>query len=225
VEHDCRSGSTGRRNGNFVLIGVFNPTLLQPANLLKTGALTDADVLELQYDILAPEVAVAKLPWATAIVERDKLVFSTTLQAPAAEPVRDFLLEVVDLQPIKRFTALGINNELHFGISSPDKWHKFGHRLVPKDDLWNKFLKEPGTRTVMVQGKRSDGARGSINVKVEPSTQLNPGIFVQVNDHFDADPETLEKDPEQLLTHLTERWPAIIKRCDQIVAAIREFAT
>jgi hypothetical protein len=208
---------------SIVLVGVYNPMLLQPSKLLKTGALTDADLFELEYELIAPEVTVAKLPWVRAVVERDKLVFMTTIQAPAAEPIRDFLLDVVDLQPIKRFTALGINSDRHFGVSSSETWHKAGHRLVPKKDLWNTFLKKAGMLGVTVRGERDDGARGSINVRVESSTQIHPGVFVNINDHFDAVPETLESDPEQLLVHLTDGWPAAMRRADQILSAIRDF--
>ena len=63
---------------SIVLVGPADPTVLQPSNLLKIGALTEADLTELQYEIFAPEVTVAKLSWVRAIVERDKFMFSTT---------------------------------------------------------------------------------------------------------------------------------------------------
>lgn len=205
---------------SIVLVGPYDPTLLQPANLLRTGALTDADLSELRYEILAPEVSVLKLPWVRAVAERERLVFSTTMEAPAAEPVRDFLLDAVELQTIKVFSALGINSERHFGLSSEEVWHKLGHSLVPKRDLWDKILKEPGMRGVIVRGERDDGAKGYLNVRVEPSTQISPGVFVHINDHFDADPA----DPQGLLAHLTDGWGAVMKRTDQILSAIRGFA-
>jgi hypothetical protein len=209
---------------SLVLVGAYDPTLLQPANLLKTGALTESDLSELRYELLAPEVTVAKLPWVRAVAERDRLVFATTIEAPAAEPVRDFLLDVVELQPIKRFTALGINSEYHFGVASSEIWHNTGHRLAPKDDLWNKILKEPGTLSITIQGVRDDGARGNVNIKVEPSARIQPGIFVQINDHFEADPATLANKPDQLLRYLTVEWPVVMKRADQVLTAVKEFA-
>jgi hypothetical protein len=209
---------------SIVLVGPADPTVLQPSNLLKIGALTEADLTELQYEIFAPEVTVAKLSWVRAIVERDKFMFSTTPQAPAAEPVRDLLLSVVELQATTRFTALGINREQHFAVSSLEVWHDVGHRLVPKADLWSKILNQPGTLSVTVQGERDDGAKGKINLRIEPSIQIRPGIFVHINDHFDASADALETDPDHLLVHLTDGWSSSVRRFERIVAAVKEFA-
>lgn len=55
---------------------------------------------------------------------------------------------------------------------------------MPKD-MWGKFFDSPRTRSVTVeQSPRPDGNDGRINVKVEPSNQIEYGIFISINDHF-----------------------------------------
>jgi len=43
-----------------------------------------------------------------------------------------------------------------------------------------------------MQGVPTDGHKGNINVTVQPSTQIHPGIYCGVNDHYSVvDPDTV----------------------------------
>jgi hypothetical protein len=205
---------------SIVIVGQFDPRLLQPANLLSNGLLVEDDIAQLRYDVLAPEITIAKLPWMQLIIEADKLTASSTIQNPAAEPVRDFVFALCDMVPIRRFTAIGINHDTHFAVSSEDIWHKIGHTLVPKDD-WRKVIREPGMLSLTMRGQRDDAHRGSVNVKVEPSMQIRPGIYVNVNDHFDADEKLLNEDPSYLLRIVGESWDESNRRSEKIVTAVK----
>lgn len=65
---------------------------------------------------------------------------------------------------------------------------------------------------------------GLAALRIEPSPLIRPGIFVHVNDHFDASEEALETDPDHLLLHLTEGWSSSVRRFERIIAAVKEFA-
>jgi hypothetical protein len=208
---------------SIVLIGPFDPKSIQPANLASNGLLSDADVVQLRYDVLAPEITIAQLPWMQLIIEPNKLTASSTIQNPIAEPMRDFVFSFCDTGAIKRFTALGINHDIHFAVSSQEVWHKIGHALVPKDNLWRKLTREPGTLSVAIRGQRDDDLPGSVTVKVEPSVRIHPGAYIQVNDHFDADEKLLTADPGHLIRILGERWDASKRRSEEVVAAVKEL--
>jgi hypothetical protein len=45
---------------SIVLVGAFDPMMVQPAHLLGNGLLAESDFAQLRYDVLASEVSVAK---------------------------------------------------------------------------------------------------------------------------------------------------------------------
>jgi hypothetical protein len=209
---------------SIVLVGPCNPMFLQPSFLIENGLISDADIMTLRYDVLANEIAVAHLSWMQIVAEPNKLTVTTTLQSPAGEPIRDFVLGFSELLPNKQFVLLGINRDQHFGVQDEEVWHKIGHRLAPKEELWRKVLREPGMRTLSVQGKRDDQYVGHILVKVEPSGQIKPGIYVSVNDHYQLDPDQAKTKSGQLLDALANGWDMSMRRADEVVAALKDFA-
>jgi hypothetical protein len=91
---------------------------------------------------------------------------------------------------------LGINLYFHFQMPSVDYWHKIGHALAPKEP-WKGVLDHPGMRSVWMESPRSDGYTGKINVWVEPSVQIQTGLFVSVNDHYEVPQPDSKADPKQ----------------------------
>lgn len=209
---------------NIILVGPFDPMILQPANLVSNGLLERTDLDDLRYDILAPEISVLKLPWMQVIVEPSKLTATTTLESPIGEPVRDFVVALHEIRPIKTLTALGLNHDVHYGVSSEDVWHKIGHTLAPKQHLWDKILNKPGMLALAVRGTRDDEWGGNVNVRVEPSLRIRPGIYVSLNDHFGLKSET-SPDKGQLIEVLDEDWASSRALFDRVVNAVKELGS
>jgi hypothetical protein len=228
---------------SIVLVGKFEPISAQPARLVRSGLLDQTDLGSLEYEIVMKELVFAKLPWMQLIIEQDKLTAISTLETPAGEPIRDFVLDFTELTPGKRFTALGINRDAHIALHSSEAYQNLFDRLIgllsknplglpddalkdfptrPEDFSLHGSLIRPALRACTVQGERDDGMNGRVIVRIEPSTRLLPGIYVQVNDHFDANPETLDDEPDQLLEQLTEGWPVSMRRADRIIEAVRD---
>jgi hypothetical protein len=95
---------------SIVLIGNFDPISAQPAKLIQNGLLDESDLNGLEYDVLLKDFAVARLPWIQFSIELEKFSVNTTLQSPAPEPIRDFVLDFAELMPNCRFSALGLTN-------------------------------------------------------------------------------------------------------------------
>jgi hypothetical protein len=144
----------------------------------------------------------------------------TTLENPIAEPVRDFVFGLYATVKTKHLTAVGLNHDTHFAVPSMEVWHKIGHLLVPKEQLWRNLLKDPGTLSVSIRGKRDDDLNGEINVKVEPSLRIHPGIYINLNDHLVAG-EGPKDDPERLIDVAGEIWDESQRRSDAVVAAVK----
>ena len=84
---------------------------------------------------------------------------------------------------------MGFNRQMHFKMPSEESWHILGHGLAPKK-LWEGLVGEPGTRSVVMQAKRS-GSQAKLLVKVEPSLKVQPGVYVGINEQYDGDGTTL----------------------------------
>ncbi len=87
----------------------------------------------------------------------------------------------------------------------PSDWHSLGQRLVPRDN-WDAVLEKPGMLDVQVRGVRPDDSAGSINVTVQPSVQVQPGLFVAVNDEFHLTSEGKAQSGAEAVTLLSEAW-------------------
>lgn len=101
---------------------------------------------------------------------------------------------------------MGVNREFHYRLASEKTWHEVGHHLVPKDE-WNDVLENPGPRSVIVEGKRPNSQAGIVKVKVEPSNEIEFGIFIEINDHYELSPNPgASSDIDNLRDILTEYW-------------------
>jgi hypothetical protein len=205
---------------SIVFIGFFDPLLLQPAYLAENALLTDSDLAKLRYQFLAAEIAILNLPWMQLVVEPGKFLASTTIESPIIEPVRDFVIGFYETLKVRNVTAVGFNHDTHFGVRSVEVWHKVGHALAPKEPVWQKALIDPGTLSLSIQGKRDDEFQGNINVKVEPSVRITPGIYLSVNDHMIL----AEADSDRLVNSATEKLYTSKARSDLILASLKELA-
>ena len=202
---------------SVVLVGSFDPTLVQPQFLLEKGLVRESDLSSLKIETMIPDVAALSFSWLSIVVERTKITASTTLTYPAPEPVRDFILDLVKEMRSSRLTALGINSDHHFQARDVQVWHRVGDRLAPKEGLWDQVLTNPGMQAIWVRGERDDRFDGYILVRVEPSTRISNGIYVQVNDHFEITANEADAAPHALLARLTDQWSASSQRSDRII--------
>jgi hypothetical protein len=226
---------------SIVLVGKFVPTFIQPSMLLQNGLLTESDLSSLNYDLMMNDLSVLRLPWLQLSVEREKLSAMSTLANPAREPVRDFVLSLAELVANPRFTALGINRDTHIPINNLEEYSALLERLIeivgdegasqPIDHEiedfsfpdWGGSLHKPVLRSLAVQSHRDDNTQGMLTVRVEPSTRISPGVYIQTNDHFDANPDTIDREPDQLLDQLSSGWGAATARADRIIGYVKEM--
>jgi hypothetical protein len=113
---------------------------------------------------------------------------------------------------------MGLNRVMHFKMDSEKSWHAFGDKIAPKD-VWKGVLEEPGLTSLTMQGPRQTPTQKRekyINVRVESSSRVMPGIFIEVNNHF----EIKDNDLPKILNILKESWRDVLinsrKIADQI---------
>jgi hypothetical protein len=118
---------------------------------------------------------------------------------------------------------MGINRDFHYGLESQKAWHRVGDRLAPKQE-WAEVLTEPGLINLMIQGERPDNLEGYLQVRVQPSTRVDLGVYVHVNDHYQLpSPSTTPTGAPGIIDILTENWNESLRRGSEIAQRIADL--
>ncbi len=178
---------------SIVLIGDFNPKIFQPAWFAaqEPPLIPKLEAEEATIEIIHPDVVIFQTDWFRLQVVREQFQVSTA-QESRYEFLRDLVLGTFQILQHTPVRGMGINKDIHWGVENEAVWHDFGHRITPKD-IWKGILEKPGLLSLTMQGVRTDSHNGCVNVKVEPSNQIRPGIYININDHYSV------KEPEKVL--------------------------
>ncbi|WP_145381967.1 hypothetical protein [Botrimarina mediterranea] len=197
---------------SIVVIGRFNPLIFSPRwlrdnDLISVEAADGADIEIIHQDICDFVVEQVHVQ-----VTENRLSIGSA--HPAARSVaRDLAvgaLSVLEHTPIRVF---GLNTDQHFRMPSVDEWHAVGHHFAPKDD-WGDILEDPGTRVVEMLGRLPGTSAYSVNVRLEPSRQIRPGVYFRINQHYslqddeevDASADGYDFTVNRLVECITKDW-------------------
>jgi len=227
----------------IVLVGRFNPAIFQPAWFALHKMLGEKEAETAEIKVIIGDVSQFKLDQFEIQVLPERFTITSLDVHP--EHIKDLVISCFGQSlPHTPVRAMGINRLVHFDAGGFEIRDRVGNRLAPKDawGTWGKEIdaapREPeGARggmvsIVMRQSSRSDGHKGHVQAKVEPSALVtnNAGIFVDVNDHFDLSaPEQAVQDASSAVALLEKNWEASLKRSatiiDQIMALAEECRT
>lgn len=208
------------RGLTFVLIGEFNPTIFQPAWFASEKLLTEEEAKTATVNVIHPDITSFELPWVRFQVERERFTASSL-----AQPYFERLVGVVcDTFTILRHTPirlLGVNNEAHFRAASIEKWHALGHKFAPKD-FWFKFFKNPGMQDVTIKEvPRPDGLAGHLQIIVQPSVRINPGVYVATNDEIHGHDGGF-LGAARAIELMRDKWPSMIEFSESVFSSISD---
>jgi hypothetical protein len=204
-----------------VFVGNFNPKIFQPSWFASEGLIGKQDAEEAKVEVIHPDITIFSLEWVKVQVLRERFSVETK-QQPYDEALRDIAFSTFTILKHTPLTKMGINMFMHFRVDSVEKWHAVGHKLAPKD-IWEGVLQKPGMKSLtMEECPRRDGYNGYIQVKIEPSAQVKPGLFFGINDHVEVkDPETATGSDE-IVNVLKEIWRESHKRSETIIYSLLE---
>ena len=207
---------------SIVLRGDFNPKIFQPYWFCMNELLGKKETEAANVQLIHEDVLHFSLDWLDIQVLRDRFTVRL-LQNGYEEALRDLVLGTFKLLNHTPSRVMGVNKGVHFMVDSLDEWHSLGHKLAPKEGIWDCVLRKPGTLNVLIEGQRTDGFEGCIRVKVEPSQRHHPGVFVEVNDHFVG--KGGEKVPAitPMMEILSSQWDNCVERSNRIIRRIMEI--
>lgn len=206
---------------SIVLIGNFTPTIFQPAWFAAEELVRKQEAEEANFVIGHPDLLIFTLEWLRLEVTRERLIAETTME-PYDEILRDLVLGTFRLLSHTPIRFMGINRQMHFRMHSEEEWHQAGHTLAPKD-IWDGILENAGTRSITIEeSQRRDGLKGYIRVTVGPSTKIEPGVFIRVNDHFEVENPESPLGNSEIMSILESRWSESYKRSEEMMYSLLE---
>jgi hypothetical protein len=217
------------QGASIVALGSFNPAIFQPRWLSMHGLIREEEADDADLQIVNREVSIFSTEWFSLQVTQEN--FTVDARDPTMMmPLRDLVVGIFNLLEHTPITAFGMNSYRHYRMESADEWHKFGHHFVPKQS-WHDLLIEPGMRTLTVSGKREGCKADRVQIKLEPSVKVHPGIYISLNQHFQlvrnrTDDSQTEAEFDQsaqdrmvsFLRQLQESWPDFLRYCDSVAA-------
>lgn len=212
-----------RFSRTIVILGDFNPKIYQPSWLAAENLIGKQESEEAKIEVIHSDVSIFSLGWLRLEVLRERFVAEIS-QQPFDKPLRDLVLGIFTLLRHTPIRVMGINTSVHFRLSSIEKWHEAGNRLAPKT-LWADVLDNPGMiRVQMRETERKDKKNGYVDVRIEPSAKIQPGLFFHVNDHYEGSGKEL-MNTEEMLAILGSNWDESTLRAEQIIYGLLEKVT
>lgn len=204
----------------IVLVGSFNPTIFQPAWFAAENLIREEEEQAAKIELIHRQVAIFSLDWLHLQVTDEQFI-ATTSQSSFYEPLRDLVLGTFRLLRHTPIRMMGLNRDCHFRMPSEEAWHAFGHRLTPKEP-WAGILKEPGMRSLTMEGLRPDNLKGYIRVRVEPSVRVHLGVFININDHYEVEDAAIVRGCDKIIDILDREWQNSLARSAEIVSLLLE---
>lgn len=151
----------------------------------------DADAARNRDDYVVAR-QVSRFQTDLAVVQAIGNQLSIASVGPVSPALADLASGIFDLLPHTPVTAVGINFMAHFKMEDFDTYHQIGDKLAPKD-IWNDIFPERvaglANLTILIQeGTREVTATpNNKRITVQPSNQVRPGLYLQINNHFEVD--------------------------------------
>ncbi len=212
---------------SIVLIGKFNPSIIHPQWLVRKDLIRSGEAEDAKIKVNHPEISDFDLSSCTIQVTHDRFMISST-QETYFKSMMELIKNILELLPECPVLQAGINLHHHYKFDDKEQYIKFGHIIVPKDDLWNKIVKNPGLTKVTIESEREDGKDGKIVTMVGVSRRIQKqGVEIQVNDHFDLYKKGEEDliDASRALKLLSDKNIISITNPEKIINHIYEYGS
>lgn len=216
------SWKTESEGASIVLIGKFNPAIFQPAWLGASNLIRKEEADSATIEVINPQVTSFSADWLKVQVLPQRFQ-ATTVDAAHYQALRDVVLSIFQLLEHTPFWVMGMNRDMHFKIESEERWHRLGHLLAPKE-IWRPLMDQPGLRSLIIQSSPSEHGEIQImhHVRVEPSGQVKPGVYIQVNVEAtlpagaQANIVAQQHAAHELMRYLSESWSDKLSEAQKI---------
>ncbi len=199
---------------SIVALGSFNPAIFQPAWFSQRKLIREEEAESADIKVIHKDVTEFSTAWFSLQVLTDRCTLMS--QDPTKYlPLRDLVHETLSILEHTPVHTFGFNMDQHFRMDSEDEWHSFGHHYAPKAS-WLNVMNEPGMRGLTMEGTREQCEAARIQVRIEPSPKVHPGIAIHINEHHKIPTDDESPAADQLvlfLRTLQDSWGEFLDYC------------
>lgn len=168
---------------SIVAVGSFNPSIFQPLWFSQHNLIRNEEATAAKIEIIHPNATIFRTEWLSLQVTGNN--FTALTEDPTKSlPLRDLVAGTFKLLEHTPLIAFGFNSFAHLRAANLEQWHAFGHHFAPKES-WFSILKEPGLLNLVMEGKREGSDNSKIQIRIEPSSRVRPGLIISINEHHD----------------------------------------
>jgi hypothetical protein len=199
----------------LVALGSFNPAIFQPFWFSRNNLIREEEAQDAKVEIVHKQATVFGTEWFSLQVMPERFSLDTS-DPTKSLPLRDLAVGTFKILEHTPVEAFGFNSYKHFRMPSMDEWHAFGHHYAPKES-WTGILTDPGMKSLTILGKRENRTE-PVQVTIEPSVKVHPGVFFQVNQHFafKEKKDAVEDHMQVFLKELQNSWPDFLSYSDRV---------
>ena len=170
---------------SLVLIGSFNPIIIQPFWLLSKGLIREDEANTAKVPIIHDEISKIEIDWLSIEVTRNRFELKSS-KTPYFDPLKDIATGIIRILKETPIYSIGINHVYDISLASQEEYYKFGNKLTPLS-FWESEFNDPRLLQLEIYEKeRKDKLKGSRRIKIVPSDQsISFGVAFNINDHFD----------------------------------------
>lgn len=205
------------RRVSIVFLGDFNTKIFQPSWFAREKLIKNEEADKADIVIIHPEITNFNLDWLKFEVRPNRL-FMGTEKDPFHEPLKDLAIGTFKLLRHTPIRSMGINVDVHFDSKSKELWHAYGDKITPKE-IWQDILKKPGLLNVTIESQRTDDYKGIIVVRIGPSPERRPGVYIFVNNHFEKKDQD-SKGCEEIMDIFKKSWSKSLKDSAKIITTL-----
>jgi hypothetical protein len=168
----------------LVLIGKFNPSILQPRWMAGVNLFGEEEASEAKISLITQDTALFEVgEWLALHVTPER--FQATGPFSHALKLRDLVIGLFTVLEHTPLAHLGINRGMHFRLTDGDERDALGGKLAPPG-VWPTRFAAPKMSTLSMKGGRANSKANWTTVTVEPSTRIpDVGVFVASHEHYE----------------------------------------
>lgn len=207
---------------SLVLLGDFNPSIIQPFWLAEKKLIREGEANEAQDIFIQNGISRFKLDWIEFDVRFKRFEIKVTKE-PYFEPARDLFVGILKLLRETPIDALGINYLRNFSLQSEEKLYDFGNQLAPLS-LWDNFIDKPRLNDFeILERPRKDGLPGMYRIRLFPTKaplNIQYGVTMTLNDHFSTEGHQGSDKAGKVVEIISEHWEKSNQRADDITISL-----
>lgn len=134
-------------------------------------------------------------------------------------PLRDLVVGIFALLEHTPFEKMGLNYFAHHALEREEQWEWIERRLFVRSPF-DGVLAESHLRSLVLDGRHEEAPGARIQIKVEPSIRVRPGLFVATNEHYD---ETGVEAGHRLMDVLNRRWETSLSYARRVASHLHSL--